>query len=97
MIYWFVSRTRGSGSPALFSRSIPGRPGIPGAGWCARLPPGRLGSFSLTPDEKKCLYCVYRSLCNRGIKAGNWQEQTDEQEPRTDLELPFEQIGEIEF
>ena len=27
-------------------------------------------SFPLTPDESKCRFCVYRSLCNRGIAAG---------------------------
>jgi CRISPR/Cas system-associated exonuclease Cas4 (RecB family) len=55
--------------------------------------------FTLTPDVKKCLYCNYRSLCNRGDKAGSAQDLEDEfEEPETPAQdLGFEQIGEIEF
>ena len=55
------------------------------------------GQFPLTLDEKKCTYCVYRSLCNRGTQAGLWQEDQEEDEPSAGLEFPFDQIGEIEF
>jgi PD-(D/E)XK nuclease superfamily len=57
------------------------------------------GQFILTPDEKKCLYCSYRSLCNRGEKAGNWADQEEEPETTRPLtvDLNFEQIGEVEF
>ncbi len=55
------------------------------------------GEFPLTLDEKKCTYCVYRSLCDRGKQAGNWQEDPEENEPSPDIEFPFDQIGEIEF
>lgn len=33
--------------------------------------------FPLTPDEKRCLLCTYRSFCNRGVKPGqigNWMD-----------------------
>jgi hypothetical protein len=53
--------------------------------------------FPLTLDEKRCLYCEYRSLCNRGTRAGVWDEAEGEPAPTLDLSLPFEQIGEIEF
>lgn len=54
--------------------------------------------FALTTDERKCALCVYRSLCNRGVKAGN----IDPEEDRDDLEIApgtfqFDQIAEIEF
>ena len=55
------------------------------------------GQFPLTLDEKKCTYCVYRSLCNRGTQAGNWQEDQEDDYTPIDLEFPFDQIGEIEF
>lgn len=55
------------------------------------------GSFPLTLDEKKCTYCVYRSLCNRGIRAGGWDGAVEEVEPDVPLEISFDQIGEIEF
>jgi len=57
----------------------------------------RPADFPLTLDEKKCLYCEYRSLCNRGTRAGVWDEAEGEPAPTLDLNLPFEQIGEIEF
>jgi hypothetical protein len=31
----------------------------------------REDNFKLTDDEKFCRFCTYRSLCNRGIKAGD--------------------------
>jgi CRISPR/Cas system-associated exonuclease Cas4 (RecB family) len=55
--------------------------------------------FPLTPDIKRCLYCTYRSLCNRGVAAGDLQHL--EGEPEADLDeeitIDFDQIGEIEF
>lgn len=53
----------------------------------------------LTPNEKLCRYCVYRSLCNRGIKAGPVSEQLnrDSQYEDPDLQVDFDQIAEIEF
>jgi CRISPR/Cas system-associated exonuclease Cas4 (RecB family) len=57
------------------------------------------GSFLLTPNEKLCQYCIYRSLCNRGINAGAYQDQEEETFTLSDqpLDLDFEQIGEIEY
>ncbi len=96
MIYWFVSDP---GTPVTLRYSTgqyqADREYL--AGLVREIAARPAGSFSLTLDEKKCLYCVYRSLCNRGVRAGNWLEQPDELEPRAELELPFEQIGEIEF
>ncbi len=62
----------------------------------ARIKPGQ---FYLTPDVEKCRFCVYRSLCDRGEKAGEWEELEDEEEPTStgNTDLGFEQIGEIEF
>ncbi len=62
----------------------------------ARLKPGQ---FNLTPDADKCQYCIFRSLCDRGEKAGAWEDLEDEGEIAStgDSELGFEQIGEIEF
>lgn len=57
------------------------------------------GSFLLTPNEKLCQYCIYRSLCSRGIHAGAFQDREVETFTSTDqpLGLDFEQIGEIEY
>jgi CRISPR/Cas system-associated exonuclease Cas4 (RecB family) len=55
--------------------------------------------FPLTPDIKRCLYCTYRSLCNRGVTAGDLQhlEQEAETDKGEEISIDFDQIGEIEF
>jgi hypothetical protein len=51
--------------------------------------------FSMAESEKACAYCVYRSLCNRGVKAEE-MDGTEEVMPE-DLDFNLEQIGEIGF
>ncbi len=52
----------------------------------------------LTDNEKRCRFCVYRSLCNRGAAAGPFDElEDDDAQDLFDFELDFEQIAEIEF
>ncbi len=55
--------------------------------------------FPLTPQVQRCLYCTYRSLCNRGVSAGDLQHLEEWQEPDSseDIDLDFDQIGEIGF
>jgi RecB family exonuclease len=54
--------------------------------------------FDLTADERKCRFCVYRSLCRRGVEAGDFQEKEDlESENGFDLDFNFDQIAEVEF
>ncbi len=56
-------------------------------------------AFHLTAQEEHCKYCVYRSLCDRGVLAGRLDmgdfelELTDE----NDFALDFDQVAEIEF
>jgi hypothetical protein len=56
------------------------------------------GAFEKTSNDKRCAFCQYRSLCERGIQAGNSAESENESEsdPRFDS-LDFDQIGEIAF
>lgn len=52
----------------------------------------------LTEDERRCRFCVYRSLCNRGIEAGPLNEIDDLSESEGfELELEFDDIAEIEY
>ncbi len=56
------------------------------------------GDFKKTSNEKKCAFCQYRSLCERGIQAG----ANEEAENGTDSDwipddLNFDQIDEIAF
>lgn len=54
-------------------------------------------SFPKTDDTNKCLYCPYRSYCNRGVKAGDAMDAELETEAEELFDINFEQIGEIEF
>lgn len=53
--------------------------------------------FPLTEDEKRCAYCVYRSLCNRGVRAGLAGETFEQDAQMDDIEFSFDQISEIVF
>jgi CRISPR/Cas system-associated exonuclease Cas4 (RecB family) len=59
------------------------------------------GDFPLTPDEQRCRFCVYRSLCDRGVTAGELDQLSDSLEELQDLaldaSLDFDQVAEIEF
>ena len=54
-------------------------------------------SYPLTEDRQKCLYCTYRSYCERGIQAGNMDQAEAEMEAEELFDVNFEQIGEIAF
>lgn len=51
--------------------------------------------FDLTENPKTCLYCQYRSLCNRGTKAGRIAEMDIETSGTIDLDM--DSIEEISF
>jgi hypothetical protein len=55
--------------------------------------------YPLTPDVRRCLFCTYRSLCNRGVTAGDLEHLEEWLEPETpdEITIDFDQIGEIEF
>jgi CRISPR/Cas system-associated exonuclease Cas4 (RecB family) len=54
-------------------------------------------SYPLTDDRTKCLFCPYRSYCERGVRAGNVDQAEVEMEAEELFDVNFEQIGEIEF
>lgn len=53
--------------------------------------------FEKTPDEKRCRFCVYRSLCARGVRAGDLSELDADVESSAEIVINFDQIGEIQF
>ncbi|MEE8390750.1 MAG: PD-(D/E)XK nuclease family protein [Anaerolineae bacterium] len=55
--------------------------------------------WSLTTQERHCRYCPYRSLCQRGVRAGPFDEieETPEPDDDFDISIDFEQIAEIEY
>ena len=52
-------------------------------------------TFAKTNDEKQCLYCPYRSLCERGEKAGNFNAEIEQSADLLDIDL--NEIEELEF
>jgi RecB family exonuclease len=56
-------------------------------------------NFERTTDQSRCKYCVYRSLCERGIAAGdiNELEMDIEMDEEKALDIDFDQIAEIQF
>ena len=62
------------------------------------LPPD---GFEMAADEAPCRFCVYRSLCNRGIRAGHiaeWNSDAEIQDQVIEsLDFDLEQIIEIDF
>jgi len=59
----------------------------------------KIGEFEMTEDRKKCKYCIYRSLCDRGIQAGDLTRNDIgiEKGSEETVDLNFNEIEEIEF
>jgi hypothetical protein len=55
--------------------------------------------FPMTPDIRRCRFCVYRSYCDRGESAGDLGDIDEIPEPgeSSHIDLDFDQIAEIEF
>jgi hypothetical protein len=54
-------------------------------------------AFTLTPNVERCRFCTYRSLCDRGVEAGDLDELEAEPEPVAESDFDFDQIAEIAF
>lgn len=54
-------------------------------------------SFPQTEDRQKCAFCTYRSYCERGVRAGDWNDAETEMQSEELFDVNFEQIGEIAF
>ena len=52
-------------------------------------------NFPLTENEKHCAFCVYRSLCDRGIKAGLKSEVNEPEIADQEIVIDFDQITEL--
>ena len=55
--------------------------------------------FPLATQERRCKFCPYRSLCQRGVRAGTLDEIEDEVDvgDTFDVDIDFEQIAEIAY
>ena len=52
-------------------------------------------TWPLTPDEARCRFCTYRSLCDRGVEAGDWATFDDDRE--ADLTFSLDDVAEMAF
>jgi CRISPR/Cas system-associated exonuclease Cas4 (RecB family) len=103
MVYWFANfpaeperlpydATQYAADEARLSSLIAEIKGLPDDG------------FPLTTDLKRCLFCPYRSLCNRGTIAGDLDAEDEEVVAAEEMAateplagFDFEQIAEIAF
>ena len=53
--------------------------------------------FPMTVDPKPCAYCVYRSYCDRGDRAGPVQEAEEPPDDPDVSALDWDQIAEIQY
>lgn len=53
--------------------------------------------FALTEDARRCRFCEYRSLCDRGVAGGPLSEADLLAEDDESLAIDVEQIGELAF
>jgi hypothetical protein len=54
-------------------------------------------AFPLTMNLDRCLFCVYRSLCDRGTRAGDGTDGEEADFASSLEDFDFEQISEVEF
>lgn len=99
MVYWYTSQP---GQPVVFSydQAQHDRAEQLLESVCRRIAEQPAGEFPLTQDEARCRLCTYRSLCRRGVQAGEMEEMiADSELSESDLlaSLDFDQIGEIEY
>ncbi len=99
MVYWFPGFPD---SPAHFpySEAQYQEDGAYLGGLIQRIAQMSADDFYLTSDERRCLYCPYRSYCDRGTQAGALEDVEAVfvlQEAVESVEFDFDQIAEIEF
>ncbi|MEA4906159.1 MAG: PD-(D/E)XK nuclease family protein [Anaerolineaceae bacterium] len=55
--------------------------------------------YWMASTERPCRFCNYRSLCDRGVHAGQWDAREDAEDLSLDepMEIDLDQLGEIAF
>lgn len=95
MVYWFAGH---SGHTERFAYDVAqhAADGEYLAGLAAEIVNRQDPIWPLTPDRQQCRFCNYRSLCERGAKAGSLANLEDDIET-LDIEIDLEQVAEVEF
>ena len=53
--------------------------------------------FSQASDERRCRYCVYRSLCEREAAAGAYDEDEGDLDDEAEIVIDLQQVAEIAY
>lgn len=101
MIYWFANFPN---SPERFPYSAAEQAADRErlSGLIEEIERRREETWTQTADERRCLYCDYRSLCERGTQPGQWDEAEEGFEPEDedrglDLDFDFGQVQELAY
>ncbi len=95
MVYWFAER---GGAVERFAYDAGQHAASHDylAGLLAEIANQSKAIWPLTPNERHCRFCNYRSLCERGAEPGFLDDLDDDIEP-TGVEVDLEQVAEVEF
>jgi CRISPR/Cas system-associated exonuclease Cas4 (RecB family) len=96
LIYWFAQKPT---HPFTFTYNVAQHESnrVEIAGVIKEIVARRDPIWTLTDDiEKQCAYCVYRSLCDRDVKAGDFAA-SQEEFGEADFDFDLDEIDEIAF
>jgi CRISPR/Cas system-associated exonuclease Cas4 (RecB family) len=96
MIYWFAQHPT---QPAVLPYSAAQHTDDAAhlADLVARITAHTEREWPLTPDERHCRFCTYRSLCERGVLPGPLAEFDADEALDLGAEFEFEEVEEIEY
>jgi len=95
MVYWFAEQG-GATERFAYDAQQHGAARDYLAGLIAEIAARQEPVWPLTPDQRQCQCCNYRSLCERGVRAAFLEELDDDVEP-LEPAIDLEQIAEVEF
>lgn len=95
MVYWFAAHG-GHTERFAYDSAQHTAGGEYLAGVAAEIAARQEPIWPLTPDRRQCRFCNYRSLCERGVKAGVLENLEDDVES-LEVEIDLEQVAEVEF
>lgn len=95
LLYWFAEAP---GEPEVFpySRALHEENREYLSGLVHEVLGRRQEIWTLTEDTRQCEFCVYRSLCERGVKAGDYRE-VDTEVDTFDFDIDLDNVEEIAF
>jgi hypothetical protein len=96
MVYWFTGFPH---QPEAFRYSAArmGEDGVFLTGLISEIAANAAGPHSPTADERRCRFCVYRSLCERQVDPASYDDDEADSAEAAEFSLDLEQIAEIVY